>query len=523
MVEIVAVILLILILLILVFPGLFMIYAFFVDRNQKRHSVLRNYPVVGRIRYIFEKIGPELRQYFFRDDTEGKPFSRKDYRDIIIPSKYGNRLIGYGSMRDFEEPGYYVKNSMFPKQLEELALGESPQVSSFVYQIEKESLLGRKEHREEKLMNPFLLQEDYEVVIGEDTPNPFHVKGHIGMSAMSFGALGERAITALSIGLGRAQGTWMNTGEGGLSDYHLKGDVDLIMQIGPGLFGVRTKAGELSWEELKKKAEIDQVKAFELKLAQGAKLRGGHVEGDKVTPEVARIRNVEPYQTINSPNRFNEFDDIYSLLDFITDIKEATGLPVGMKIVVGQESYVHDLTKAIKETGKHPDFITVDGGEGGTGASYQELADSVGLPIKSALPILHQALVKEGVRDRVKIIASGKLITPDKIAVALSLGADLVQVARAFMVTVGCIMAQVCHTNECPVGVATTDPKLQRALDIDEKSFRVTNFVISMREGLFNLAAAAGLESPSQFRDEHVSYKDRYDVIYDNHLMTHQP
>lgn len=218
----------------------------------------------------------------------------------------------------------------------------------------------------------------------------------------------------------------------GLSNHHLKGDVDLIMQIGPGLFGVRTEAGEFSWEELKKKAEIDQVKAFELKLAQGAKLRGGHVEGDKVTPEIAKIRNVEPYKTINSPNRFYEFDDVQTLLDFLTDIREATGLPVGMKIVVGQEKYVEELAKLMRETGKHPDFITVDGGEGGTGATYQELADSVGLPLKSALRILHQALVKEGVRDRVKIIASGKLITPDKIAIALSLGADLVQVARAF-------------------------------------------------------------------------------------------
>lgn len=256
MADIVSVVLLIIILFVLVLPAFFVVYAYFVDRNQKRHSVLRNYPVLGRIRYMFEKIGPELRQYFFRDDTEGKPFSRKDYHDIIIPAKYGHRLIGYGSLRDFEEPGYYVKNSMFPKQLEELALGESPQVSSFVYQIDKDSLIGRKEHREDKMMNPFLLEEEYEVVIGENTRNPFHVKGHIGMSAMSYGALGDRAITALSIGLGRATGTWMNTGEGGLSNHHLKGDVDLIMQIGPGLFGVRTEAGEFSWEELKKKQKL---------------------------------------------------------------------------------------------------------------------------------------------------------------------------------------------------------------------------------------------------------------------------
>ncbi len=190
--------------------------------------------------------------------------------------------------------------------------------------------------------------------------------------------------------------------------------------------------------------------------------------------------------------------------------------------MVGQQGDIDTLARVMAETGHAPDFISVDGGEGGTGATYQELADSVGLPIKSAIPILHGALVDHGVRDRVKIIASGKLFTPDRIAVALALGADLVQVARAFMVTVGCIMAQVCHTNHCPVGVATTDPSLQKALNIEEKSYRVTNFVISVREGLFNIAAAAGLESPTQLKDEHVSYKDLYDVVYENHLMTNQ-
>jgi len=334
------------------------------------------------------------------------------------------------------------------------------------------------------------------------------------MSGMSYGALGNRAITALSNGLGMAQGTWMNTGEGGLSPYHLKGGVDIILQIGPGLFGVRTKDGKMDFEELKRKAEIPQVKAIELKLAQGAKTRGGHLEGSKVTPEIAEIRKLEPWKTADSPNRFHEFHDIPSMFQFISQIREVTGLPVGIKIVVGNVSDLESLADFMKKTGEGPDFITVDGSEGGTGATYQELADSVGLPIKPAIMLLHRTLIKYGVRDRVKIIASGKLFTPDRIAVALGMGADLVNIARAFMMTVGCIMAQRCHTNTCPVGVATTDPKLQKALVIEEKQYRVLNYLLTLREGLFTTAAAAGVSSPVELNASHVAYQDDKGRIY---------
>ncbi|MGP4070920.1 FMN-binding glutamate synthase family protein [Piscibacillus sp. B03] len=522
MTELASLFLLIIIFILMIIPGVFMIYGYFIDRNQKRHSVLKNYPLVGRVRYFFESIGPELRQYLFTEDNDGKPFSRKDYQNIVLPAKYKHRMVGFGSQRDFDQPGYYIKNTMFPKLEEELAIDQKESIMTYAYYIEKEYLFSRKEYRIKKEIEPFLLDDRHAVVIGENCPNPFVAKGLVGMSGMSYGALGDRAVTALSLGLGRAGGTWMNTGEGGVSDYHLKGNVDLIMQIGPGLFGARTEDGEMSWEELKRKADIEQIKAFELKLAQGAKTRGGHVEGEKVTEEIAAIRNITPYQTVDSPNRFKEFNDVYGMLDFVERIREVTGKPVGIKIVVGQQKDIDTLARVMAETGQSPDFFSVDGGEGGTGATYQELADSVGLPIKSAIPILHGALVDHGVRDRVKIIASGKLFTPDRIAIALALGADLVQVARAFMVTVGCIMAQVCHTNHCPVGVATTDVKLQQALDIEEKSYRVTNYVVSVREGLFNIAAAAGLESPTELKDEHVSYKDLYDVIYENHLMTNE-
>lgn len=306
----------------------------------------------------------------------------------------------------------------------------------------------------------------------------------------------------------------MNTGEGGISPYHLEGGVDLIAQIGSGLFGYRDAEGNFSIEKLKEKAAIPQVKAFEIKLAQGAKTRGGHVEADKVTEEIAEIRSVVPYKSINSPNRFYQFDSLPTLFDFIEEIREAGGKPVGIKVVIGSPQDAENLAKYMAETNRHPDFITIDGGEGGTGATYQDLADAVGLPLYTALQYLQQALVQNGVRDKVKIIAAGKLITADKAAIALALGADLINVARGFMVSIGCIMAQRCHTNDCPVGVATTDPELQQGLIVDEKKFRVTNYILTLREGLFRVAAACGIDSPTKFSEEHIVYKDDKGRVY---------
>lgn len=232
-----------------------------------------------------------------------------------------------------------------------------------------------------------------------------------------------------------------------------------------------------------------------------------------MNPEIAEIRKVEPYKSVDSPNRFHQFSDVPTMCEFIEKIREVTGMPVGMKIVIGGNDSVEELAKYMKETGKGPDFITVDGGEGGTGASYQELIDSVGLPIKSALPILVSTLQKYGVRDRVKIIASGKLFTPDRIAIALAMGADLVNIARGFMITVGCIQTLKCQSNACPVGVATTDPDLQKALVIDEKKFRVVNFLVTLRKGLFRISAAAGLDSPVHFKPKHIMYKDDKGIV----------
>lgn len=507
-------VLLVIIGLVIFIPIIFAIAFYLLDRKQKQHSILRNFPVLGRVRYLTEKIGPELRQYLFDDDNKGKPFSREEFLHIVLPGKYLGSVIGFGSKRNFEEAGFYIRNATFTKQVEEMQADQSTPVKTQKYVIDHDELFSRKEHTVPVDAKPWLLTDENAVVLGPNCREPFRVKGMFGQSAMSYGALGRNAITALSTGIGQVPGSWMNTGEGGVSPHHLKGGADLIVQIGSGLFGFRTPEGEFNIEKVKEKAAIPQVKAFELKLAQGAKTRGGHVEGEKVTPEIAEIRGVEVGKTINSPNRFRQFDDFPTLFNFIDDIREAGGLPVGIKIVLGSPEDADSLARYIAESGQSPDFITIDGGEGGTGATYQELADSVGLPLHTALPLLQDALVRYGVRDRVKIIASGKVITADKAAIILALGADLINIARGFMISVGCIMAQKCHTNECPAGVATTNPKLQNGLIVDEKKYRVSNYILNLREGLYRVAAAAGIDSPTKFSKEHIVYKDELGRVY---------
>lgn len=495
-------------------PILAIIYLYFFDKRQKQHAILRNYPILGRMRYMLEKTGPELRQYLFDDDMKGEPFNREEYLHMVMPGKYLNSVIGFGSKRDFNEAGYYIRNAMFTKQNEEMRVDNEELVDTMRYIMDEDNLFSRKEHREEIPALPWLLPEEDAIVIGPNCEHPFHVRSLLGQSGMSYGALGENAITALSKGIGMAKGAWMNTGEGGLSQHHLSGGADIIAQIGSGLFGYRTEDGEFSLERIREKAEIPQVKAFELKLAQGAKMRGGHVEGAKVTEEIAAIRNVVPYTSINSPNRFHQFDDYPTLFEFIEKIRDHSGKPVGIKIVIGGQEDAEELASFMHETGKGPDFISLDGAEGGSGATYQDLADSVGLPLHSSLILLDDALRKFNVRDQVKVIASGKITTPDKAALAMAMGADLVQIARGFMISVGCIMAHRCHTNDCPAGVATTDKKLQQGLVVEEKKFRVTNYILTMREGLFRIAAAAGLDSPTKLERHHVIYKDERGRVF---------
>lgn len=480
------------------------------DRKQQQHAILRNFPFLARARYVSEQVSPQLKQYFFEGDLTGRPYSHHDYVAIVKTAKYAKSVVALGSKRDFDKPGFYIRNAFFPRLLKDMGADQTPLIHSKKYIIDEETLLSRKEHMVETDLKPWLYEDEDAVIIGADTcRKPFHLKSPVGMSAMSYGGLGKNAIKALSFGVHDAR-AFMNTGEGGISPYHLEGGADLICQIGPGKFGFRDKEGNFSWDELLEKSKLDQVKAFELKLGQGAKIRGGHIEGVKVTPEIAKIRNVEPYKTIDSPNCFEEFDSFDSMLDFIERVREVSGKPVGIKMVIGAEETFEEFASYMKKSGRYPDFLSIDGAEGGSGATYKAMSDSVGLPIVPSIMIANSLLKQYGIRNKMKIIASGKLFSADRIALVLSLGADAVQVARGLMIAVGCILAEKCHTNQCPVGVATTDPKLQKALVVDEKRYRVTNYLVGLREELFMLAASAHLKSPRYFSEEDIVFVDEH-------------
>ncbi len=493
-------------------PLILFVGLYLTDRRQTQHAVLRNFPILGRLRYLLEHVGPELRQYLFDADLAGKPFTREGYRAIVYAGKYMKTLISFGSKRDFEAPGWYLRNAVLPTLMEDMGIDREPRISTYRYAIDDEGLFGRSEHLENVDIDPWALSDEFALTLGGDLPRPWLLKGLIGMGAMSYGAMGRHAIQAYSHGLAMAGSSWMNTGEGGLSEHHLVGGGDIVFQIGPGLFGVRSESGEWSWDAFRRQAEIDSVRGFELKLHQGAKIRGGHVEAVKVTPEIAAIRGVATGQAIDSPNRFPMLHTLDELFDHVARMHEAGGKPVGIKVVVGGPGFLDEFAEKMAQRGDGPDWITVDGGEGGSGATYQEMADSMGLPVASGIVEADGSLRRAGVRDRVRIIASGKLSSPDRIALAL--GADAVAIARGLMISVGCIQAQRCHSNECPVGVATTDESLMQALVVDEKKWRVLNYIVTLRAALTSLAAAAGLRSPTQLERKHAVYRDGFGRVY---------
>lgn len=349
------------ILLMLLVPGVALLYLLRFDRHQHQHSVMRNYPILGRLRYLLESAGPELRQYLFDADNGGKPFSRDTFADLVRSAKYASTLIGFGSKRDFAAAGFYIRNALFPRQVDELRVDNETKVPSRVYRVESEGLFSRREQAIDKALEPWLLPAQDAIVIGPQCPHPFIVHGQVGMSAMSYGALGDHAHRALAAGLALAGGAWVNTGEGGIAACHLSGGGDVIAQIGPGRFGYLTPDGQFDWDELRRKAEHKQIRAFELKLGQGAKIRGGHLPGEKVNLEIAAIRTVRPWQDIDSPNRFHEFHDVPSLVGFIDRIRAVTGKPVGIKVVIGAPGALADLCRHMVEHGGGPDFITIDG------------------------------------------------------------------------------------------------------------------------------------------------------------------
>ena len=446
-------------------------YLYVRDITQKKHAILRNFPIVGRLRYFFEQLGEYFRQYFFLGDRDERPFDRATRSWVYRLAKDEGGVIGFGSTYDLQAPGALVfVNAPFPVL------------------------------EEERLPTPPL-------AIGEGwCARPFPARSLVNVSGMSFGALSRPAVQALSRGAAAA-GCWMDTGEGGLAPYHLEGGCDLIMQIGTAKYGVRDADGRLSREKLRELAAHETVRAFEIKLSQGAKPgKGGVLPGSKVTAEIARIRGIPEGRDSLSPNRHPDIADVDALLDMICRVRETTGKPVGIKTAIGGWRFMNELCGAVRRRGitDAPDFIAVDGGEGGSGAAPQALADHMALSITEALPRVVDSLVESGLRDRVKVIAAGQLVTSAKAAWALACGADFVNTARGFMFSLGCIQALRCHTNTCPTGITTHDPKLQRGLVVEEKWERVRNYCRSMNREIDMIAHSCGLRHAREFRREHV-------------------
>ena len=476
--------------------------------RKPQHSIIRAHPYLGWMRYLLEKIGPEFRQYWFDDDNSGKPFSRSDFLGIVFSAKYRSDLLSFGSKRDFEKPGYYIANGLFPLLNEELRVDNQEKIHAMKYKIDHEGLFTRHEQLEKDQTTRWLYHEEDAVIVGGDRKFPWRLSGPFGASATSYGAVGENYILSTGHGSHMAGGSWINTGEGGVAPEHLESGADVVVQIGPGLFGFRDDEGNFSITEFKQKAQEPNIKAFEIKFGQGAKIRGGHLEGAKVTTKVANIRKVPVGKTINSPNRFPFLHNAIETLQFIKNLQHEGGKPVGIKIVVGYSANLDEFFEAMNNLRIYPDFITVDGGEGGTGATYKSMADTMGLPLYPALIAVVDKAHQFGLRNKLKIFASGKLISADKIAIALAIGADAVNSARGFMIANGCIMALQCHTGKCPSGVTTTDPKYQEALVPEEKKWRVMNYIINVRQGLFALAAACGIDTPRKFNRDHIVFKD---------------
>ncbi|MBP6818408.1 MAG: FMN-binding glutamate synthase family protein [Ferrovibrio sp.] len=447
------------------------VYFYVYDRwVQRDHAIRRNFPIYGRFRYIMENLGEYFRQYWFTADWEERPFNRLTRAWVYRSAKAVSNYVAFGSEVDAQQPGHiYFLHSAFP-----------------VNDDEAEPYTGKW--------------------IGKGVvANPFKPNSFFNISGMSYGALSSAAVTALSEGAALA-GIWLDTGEGGLSPYHLKGNCDVVFQIGTAKYGVRDKDGHLDETKLAAIAALPQVKMFCVKLSQGAKPgRGGILPAAKVNEEIAGIRLIEPHKASISPSRHPEITDVRSLVNFIGRVRDVTNKPVGIKMALGDDSFIDALFEYLRERPMEaPDFIQLDGGEGGTGAAPAPLADYVGQSIVQALPLLAEKRRQYGLRNRIRIIASGKLLTPDKVAWALCQGADFVVSARGYMFALGCIQAMKCNTGHCPTGVTSNEPRFMRGLDPARKAVRVANYAKAVQHDVEAIAHACGCKSPRDLKAHHV-------------------
>src|SRR3990167_137497 len=454
-------------LLILLLIGFGIIYVW--DTTQKNNSILHNFPVIGHIRSIAQNLGVFLRQYFYANDREELPFDRYQREWIYHAASDGDTTAGFGSTRDLKPTGtFFFVDAPFPPLGTE-AVAAAP------------------------------------IVFGPQTKHPFTATSILNISAMSYGALSKNAVAALSHGA-KMGGCWMNTGEGGVSDYHLAGGCDLIAQIGTAKYGFRDEEGNFSEERLKALAEIPHICMFEVKLSQGAKPgKGGLLPAIKVTPEIARIRGIKPYHDSISPNRHPEVSNSAELLSFINRVRDIAQKPVGFKVVLGSYEWLDDLFSLIVKEGidRAPDFITLDGAEGGTGAAPSVLMDYMGLPIHESLPVVVDKLREYGLRERIKVIASGKLVTAGAVTTALCLGADFVNSARGFLFSLGCIQALRCHNNTCPTGITTHNPARVKGLNVEVKAINVANYVRRVNYEIGMISHSCGVDEPRELRRKH--------------------
>ena len=439
------------------------------DRNQTEHTVLRNYPVIGRFRYWFEHLGEFFRQYFFAMDREEMPFNRAERSWVYQAAKGEDTTVAFGSTRDLRPVGSVLfVNCPYPT-------------------LEKDTA------------------DTSVLTIGPYCESPYETDSVFHISGMSYGAISKPAVLALSNGAKKA-GVWMNTGEGALSPWHLEGGADIVHQIGTAKYGVRDSQGELCDDRLREVAAHPQVKMFEIKLSQGAKPgKGGILPGEKVTEEIAKIRVIEVGQDSISPNRHPDIDSAADLLDMIERVRRVTGKPTGFKAVIGAYGWIDDLCEEIHKRGieSAPDFITIDSADGGTGAAPASLIDYMGLPLKESLPLVVNILRKHKLKERIRVVASGKLITPAQVAWALCVGADFAVSARGFMLSLGCIQALQCNKNTCPTGITTHDKNLQRGLDVQDKTERVAPYAKSMRKEIGVIAHACGVPEPRRLQRFH--------------------
>ena len=436
------------------------------DVRQTRHAIVRNYPVLGHIRFLFEKVRPEIRQYLIEGDQDEQPFSREQRSLVYQRSKGAEDKRPFGTQERVYEAGYsWLTHSVQPIHLEDT---------------------------------------DFRVMIGGDNCKQPYNASLYNISAMSFGALSANAISALNKGA-KIGGFAHDTGEGGISRYHRDGGGDLIYEIGSGYFGCRNDDGTFNPEKFAKQAADDQIKMIELKLSQGAKPgHGGMLPAAKITPEIAEARDIPMGVDCVSPAAHSAFTGPMELMHLIGQLRDLSGgKPIGFKLCIGHRREFMCMVKAMLETGIIPDFIVVDGTEGGTGAAPLEFANHVGMPMVEGLTFVHNTLRGAGIRDQVKIGAAGKVVSAFDIARALSIGADWCNSARGYMFAIGCIQAQACHTNHCPVGVTTQDPVRQAALDVNDKSKRVARFHANTLRALGEMAGAAGLNDPRGFLPYH--------------------